>query len=346
MNTTDRVGSASPAPPARFGRSVALIGVDGAGKSTVAREVVRQLPMDAEYLYMGVNLEASSIMLPTTRLALAVKRRRGGRTDMTVGHEPGPRIGPLGTVRRLVRMANWLLEEAYRAALARRIQRRPATVVFDRHFFCDYYAGAIAPRAGRRPLDVRIHGYVLDRWYPRPDLTLFLDAPTEVLIGRKAGTPAFVTQRRAEYLDLARVLPTFQIVDVDRPTDEVVEDVTRRIVAFLHGESAAAEAEPVAATPKPTEDAGAGSRTDAESPTHAGPQPSPDLAPGGEPGRTGAGDPPADAEPERAAAATALPPADAEASPIAIDDTDEPEARLLTDTRGTLPMDSTSPAGS
>jgi hypothetical protein len=295
--------------------------------------------MDAEYLYMGVNLEASSVMLPTTRLALAIKRRRGGRTDMTVGHEPGARMGPLGTIRRLVRMANWLLEETYRAALARRIQRRNAMVVFDRHFFCDYYAGAIAPRGGRRTLDVRIHGYVLDRWYPRPDLVLFLDAPTEVLIARKAGTPAFVTQRRAEYLELARVLPAFQIVDVDRPTEEVVEDVTRRIVAFLNGETAAADPDPATAA-GPIDDAGAEPPTDAGAPT------SPEIARGGAPSPTATGDPTADAESERAAAATALPPADAEASPIAIETTDEPETRLLTDDRGMLPMDSTSPAGS
>lgn len=307
MNYTDRAGSASPAPPVRLGRSVALIGVDGAGKSTVAREVVRRLPIDAEYLYMGVNLEASPVMLPTTRLALAIKRRRGGRTDMTVGHEPSTRIGPLGTVRRLVRMANWLLEEAYRAVLARRIQRRPATVVFDRHFFCDYYAGAIAPRAGRRPLDVRIHGYVLERWYPRPDLVLFLDAPTEVLLARKAGTPAYVTQRRAEYLDLARVLPAFQIVDVDRPTEEVVADVTRRIVAFLNGETDRGPTDPATATSEPI---------------HAG------------------------VDPATEAAATALPPADVEASPTDIDTTDEPAPRLIPDTRGIVPMDSTSPARS
>ncbi|HET9456805.1 MAG TPA: hypothetical protein VFO78_05665 [Candidatus Limnocylindrales bacterium] len=340
MNNTDRAGSASPAPPARFGRSVALIGVDGAGKSTVAREVVRHLPMDAEYLYMGVNLEASPVMLPTTRLALAIKRRRGGRTDMTVGHEPGARTGPLGTIRRLVRMANWLLEETYRAALARRIQRRPATVVFDRHFFCDYYAGAIAPRAGRRPLDVRIHGYVLERWYPRPDLVLFLDAPTEVLIRRKAGTPAFVTQRRAEYLDLARVLPAFQIVDVDRPTEEVVEDVTRRIVAFLSGETAAAAPDPAGASSGALE-------AGAEPATEAGPPGSPELATDSpRPTDTGRDDPTAEAEPERAAAATTFAPADAEASPSDIDTTDEPASRLLPDTRGIVPMDSTSPAHS
>jgi thymidylate kinase len=337
MNNTDGAGSASPAPPARFGKSVALIGVDGAGKSTVAKEVVRRLPMDAEYLYMGVNLEASPVMLPTTRLALAIKRRRGGRTDMTVGHEPGARTGPLGTIRRLVRMANWLLEEAYRAALARRIQRRPATVVFDRHFFCDYYAGAIAPRGGRRTLDVRIHGYVLDRWYPRPDLVLFLDAPTEILIARKAGTPAFVTQRRAEYLDLVRVLPAFQIVDVDRPAEEVAEDVTRRIVAFLNGETAAADPEGASA---PIDDARA------EPATEAGPPTSPELAREGAPIPTDLDDPTAAARPERAAAATVLPPADAEAAPTGIETIDEPESRLLTDARGILPMDSTSPAGS
>lgn len=294
--------------PAALGSTVALIGSDGAGKSTVARRVVERLPFPSEYLYMGVNLEASPVMLPTTRLALAIKRRRGGRSDMTVGNgDSATGGGPLTTIRRLVRMINWLAEETYRAAIARRIQRTPAVVVFDRHFFCDYYAGAIAPRPDRRSLDVRIHGYVLDRWYPRPDLALFLDAPTEVLLARKAGTPAYVTQRRAEYLDLARVLPAFQIVDVDRPTEEVVEDVTRRIVAFLNGETDRGPTDPATATSEPI---------------HAG------------------------VDPATEAAATALPPADVEASPTDIDTTDEPASRLIPDTRGIVPMDSTSPARS
>lgn len=235
MNESGTVGSAPPAPPAGVGRSVALIGADGAGKSTVAREVPSRLPIPAEYLYMGVNLEASPVMLPTTRLVLALKRRRGGRTDMTVGHEPG-RSGPIGTMRRLIRMANWLAEETYRAALARRIQRRGSTVVFDRHFFCDYYANAIAPTDAERPLDIRIHGWVLKHWYPRPDLTLFLDAPPEVLVSRKAGdTIERVARRREEYLSLGSVLPAFEVVDANRPLGDVVEDVVRRIVAFTSG---------------------------------------------------------------------------------------------------------------
>jgi thymidylate kinase len=238
MSKSDAADTASATPPARVGRSVALIGIDGAGKSTVARDVVGRLPFEAGYLYMGVNLEASPVMLPTTRAALAIKRRRGGRSDMTVGHSESASRGngPIASIRRLVRIANWLAEEGYRALLARRIQRRPAVVVFDRHFFCDYYASAVSPGGRRRALDARIHGYVLRRWYPRPDLTLFLDAPPEVLLARKGGeTVERLSQRRLEYLDLQRVMPAFQVVDADRPVGEVVDDVVGRIVAFVVG---------------------------------------------------------------------------------------------------------------
>lgn len=244
-----------PAPVARIGRSVALVGSDGAGKSTVAREVVRRLPFDAGYLYMGVNLEASPVMLPTTRLLLALKRRRGGGTDMTVGSsEHAHRGGPLGTVRRLVRITNWIAEEAYRAVLARRMRRRGAVVVFDRHFFCDYYAGAIAPTTERRPIDTRIHGFVLERWYPRPDLTLFLDAPPEVLVARKAGDRLErVARRRQEFLALSSVLPAFDVVDADRPLEAVVEEVVERIVAFVEGGTRAdASRDAAAMAPHPT----------------------------------------------------------------------------------------------
>lgn len=120
--------------------------------------------------------------------------------------------------------------------LARRIQRRPAVVVFDRHFFCDYYASAVAPGRPPRALDARLHGYVLRRWYPRPDLTLFLDAPPEVLVARKAGeTVERLARRRLEYLDLRDVMPAFQVVDADRPVGDVVDDVVGRIVAFVVG---------------------------------------------------------------------------------------------------------------
>jgi thymidylate kinase len=234
------------------GRTIALIGSDGAGKSTVARAVVRLLPYDAGYLYMGVNLEASPVMLPTTRLVLALKRLRGRRADMTLAPpEPSRHPGPFSTARRLVRMTNWLAEEAYRAVLARRMQRRGMIVVFDRHFYCDYYATAIAPSDVPRPLDVRIHGYVLRHWYPRPDLTLMLDAPAELLVARKAeGTLEGAVRRRREYLALGDVLPGFEILAADRPLEAVIQDVADRIMSFVEAGAVDSPVGP-AGTPAP-----------------------------------------------------------------------------------------------
>ena len=63
--------------------TVALVGPDGAGKSTIsARLRQAALPAPVKTIYMGVNLEASTLMLPTTRLLLAAKRARGGRPDL------------------------------------------------------------------------------------------------------------------------------------------------------------------------------------------------------------------------------------------------------------------------
>jgi thymidylate kinase len=127
--------------------------------------------------------------------------------------------------------------------------------VFDRHFFCDYYATDVRPPVEgepRRRLASRIHGAMLRRWYPRPDLTIMLDAPAEVLFERKhEGTLEEIEERRRNYLSLVDVLPAFVVVDGTRPLEEVVADVVSRIDAF----AAPGSALPPATTPRAAEGA-------------------------------------------------------------------------------------------
>ncbi len=129
-------------------------------------------------------------------------------------------------------MVNQLAEEWYRQLLAWSQMRRGAIVLFDRHFFADYYAYDIAGGTGRSAAR-RIHGFALLHLYPKPDLTIYLDAPAEVLLARKGeGTVESLSRRRTDYLTLSRVTPNFAVVDVVRTPEEVVRDVTEIVQNF------------------------------------------------------------------------------------------------------------------
>jgi thymidylate kinase len=231
--------------------TVALIGPDGAGKTTVGRRLQRELPIPATYLYMGVNAEASNCVLPTTRLIRAVKRLRGAAPD-TAGPpdplvrrplEPATRVRRAGlALRNALRLANQLAEEWHRQVRAWIHIRRGRVVVFDRHFFADFHAYDIAG-GDARPLGRRIHGLMLEHLYPRPDLVVYLDAAPEVLLARKGeGTIEALARRRRDYLELARLSGRFTTVDASRPLEDVTRDVARIILAFSGAGSGSAAA--------------------------------------------------------------------------------------------------------
>jgi len=220
----------------RRGATVALIGCDGAGKTTVARALERAPGPPIRYLYMGVSAESSNRQLPTTRLANLVKRARegGGSQHPLPAVAPAPPAGRVRAARRSVRaglrLGNRLAEEWYRQLIAQAYRARGDIVVFDRHFVADYHAYDIA--GSGRPIARRIHGWVLSRAYPKPDLVVFLDAPPAVLHARKGeGTIASLTRRREEYLSLAdRGLGgAFAVVSATQPLPVVVEEVATLI---------------------------------------------------------------------------------------------------------------------
>lgn len=226
--------------------TVALLGADGAGKTTIGRRLQEELPDLIRYIYMGINLDSSNLVLPTTRLLLRIRYVLGKPPAM--GGPPDPqRAKPrsrnpikqiAAVMKSSLRLMNQLGEEWYRQVIAKYYRRRGYVVLFDRHFFYDYYAHDVVSGGRSRRLSNRIHGFLLKHFYPEPDLVIFLDAPAEVLFARKReGTVELLERRRQEYLQIRERVRHFFTVDVTRPVEDVARDVTALIKDFQQARS-------------------------------------------------------------------------------------------------------------
>ena len=159
--------------------SVAIVGLDGAGKTTITRRLVERLPYRTEYLYMGMNPDSSNVALPSTRLVHALKKRSSSAEAGTPAslHSVAERRRTRGRVWSTLRLLNRLAEETVRHGLGLWHQWRGRLVVTDRDFFIDYAVAAKPPLA----LSDKIHLFVLGTLLPKPDLVVWLDAPPDVL---------------------------------------------------------------------------------------------------------------------------------------------------------------------
>ena len=219
-------------------RTVALIGPDGTGKTSIAKALVASDTVPMKYLYMGMSIESSNIALPTSRLAhwlkvRAYKRslRRSGRPESTNVNLHGlehriDKRGKLGATARLFRRVS---EEAFRQAVSWSYQRRGYVVVYDRHFVFDALPTPSTLRHERRFTE-RVHQWFLYRLYPRPDLVILLNAEPQVLYSRKQEVPAwYLAKAQSDYRQKRAYAIDWLEIDVSQPLDVVIESVAQAI---------------------------------------------------------------------------------------------------------------------
>ncbi|MGD8727870.1 MAG: hypothetical protein PVH40_09505 [Gemmatimonadales bacterium] len=212
--------------------SIALIGPDGAGKTTIARRIELSCDVPTRYLYMGVNIESSNVALPTTKLGLRIKRllqsNRGRRCDASATRASSKRTRLVRTLRAVARFSNLVADEWYRQVISWWHQMRGYIVLCDRYYPFDFNRHLQVDGQERRLF--RFHRYLLERLYPRPTLVIFLDAPAAVLFARKReGTLESLEARRQSFLRLDQELPNFVRIDATRPVSEVVQEVSNHI---------------------------------------------------------------------------------------------------------------------
>ena len=219
--------------------TVAIVGADGAGKSTVVDRLRAELDVPFRQMYLGVSPASATHPLPTTR-AVRWARSTAGRAPRTAGpppiEAPAERPAPRSTARHLLaeaatagRTANRIAEEAYQESVSRWHRAAGRVVVYDRFYPADFHAHDLSGRPGL-PWNRRLHGAFLRRCFAPPDLLIVLDAHPEVLHARKGeGTLAELASRRDEYLAYAATVEHHVLIRADQPLEVVVGEVVAAI---------------------------------------------------------------------------------------------------------------------
>jgi thymidylate kinase len=226
--------------------TVAITGPDGAGKTTIINRIKQIQELSVKHIYMGIMLESGNIVLPTTRLILKMRLARARRQNQPVVNETGklPAVPfnpvPLGFFQKitgragaLFLFANLVAEEWYRQIVAWIFLRQGNVVLYDRHFTIEMLAYRTILTKTRKDLLTHFHGRLLERFYPMPDLVIYLDAPAELLFKRKGErTLEQLESWRQGYLGMKKKVHNFVVVDATRSIDEVSKDVIDIIWKF------------------------------------------------------------------------------------------------------------------
>lgn len=226
--------------------TIALIGADGSGKTTIANRLLKEQPIKLKYLYMGLNIESSNHSLFTSKLIYyykvykykkkkgikgSLKKQNLSLHDLHDERLPDSR-GKLGaTLRTLNRIA----EQSYRQLIAWFYQLKGQVILFDRHFLFD---GAIDDLQTKK-LDVRIssrfYHWMLTKVFPKPNITIFLYAPAEILYSRKGeATLEYLEAKNQSIMNIGTLVKYFIKIDATRPLEKVYSDVKDTIVNFYN----------------------------------------------------------------------------------------------------------------
>jgi len=222
--------------------SVAIIGNDGAGKTTIANRLIEDQVFPSRYLYMGFSTLSSNIALPTSYLARHYKLREykkrvakmteEEKAKTTPSHELHHGAPERGSLWMIIRFVNRMIEALWRQLLSWVYQIRGFTVLYDRHYFFDA-ARFIRPNMHEIHWTKRLEFKIFSDLYPKPSLIIFLDAPAEVLFSRKGeSTITTLEKRRENILAMADRFENFVVVDAAQSEDKVYKDVLNHILTF------------------------------------------------------------------------------------------------------------------
>jgi len=190
---------------------------------------------------MGINMDSSNVALPTSRFVHALKKywrkkkySGGGPFDSRkIYHQRRQESKKSNPLRSALRLINRVSDEAYREAISYFYRRKGNIVIYDRHYLFDFAMIDLEAQNSQARLSDRLHRWFITHMLRKPDMTIFLDAPPEVLYARKGEWGVeYLRERRRAMLCQGEKTSHFFCVDATQSLEKVYEDVCRNICRF------------------------------------------------------------------------------------------------------------------
>ena len=223
------------------GLVIAVIGVDGSGKTTLTRAIRTwlQAELDVMPIYFGTGGGRPSLLLAPLKLmvplvtALLPARPRGASHGQVTDQPPGPAYSVLLTVWATV----LAVEKRLKLAAAHRGAVRGLVVVADRYpqdQIAAFNDGPLLPRLRGRPGWLRrfeARSYARARQLP-PDLVIKLEATPAVIAAREPAMDRDVIKARVAGVR-ALNFPRVVTIDATQPLSEVIAQAKREVWRLL-----------------------------------------------------------------------------------------------------------------
>ena len=218
----------------RRGMSVAVIGPDGAGKSTLVQALHEHGNLPSIIVYMGGNAAHANHTLPTTRWLTSRWLARNDHASKPQAADANVTRGQTGLLKRsvgglyaVVKLLHEMLEYSYRFMVAYAGRRRGAVVLYDRYIYDSLLDAMVdSPTSWEW-----FRASLFKRVFPRPDLLIVLEAPGELLFERKREhSPERLERMRDACRQIAQDFELVEYIDATRPPGEVAEQA----LAFIN----------------------------------------------------------------------------------------------------------------
>ncbi len=227
--------------PFAGGLVIAVIGVDGSGKTTLTRAIRAWLEaeLDVMPIYFGTGGGRPSLLLAPLKLmvpivtALLPARPRGASHGQVTDRPPGPAYSALLTVWATV----LAMEKRLKLAAAHRGAARGLVVVADRYpqdQIASFNDGPLLPRLRGRPGWLRrfeARAYARARQLP-PDLVIKLAATPALIAAREPTMDRDVIEARVAGVR-ALSFPRVVTIDATQPLSEVIAQAKREVWRLL-----------------------------------------------------------------------------------------------------------------